>query len=893
MADISNTSGTSDLSYNNGISTKRPTKKLFKPPFDPDSPIQEDTLSAHPYQANADTIVGPVNKDTLPVGHSNQRVLQAPPLAFADIQKTANNFLSTEPVVNLNFREERSRIDTLKNVALSSKNSLQISIAAARLQQPMIMSMPAATYANTYPNPFPDRRESGSVALNSAMLLPNVVQRPSRVPMAQRELPPHSTRTKFLLLIFLLGYLIPAIIGISDSLNLYAIYSHGYHGVQHLLHVRTIANDLKAHPTSLDLNKLHQVQAELEAARGDFKALRGDLMQNVYVDALNSSFPRYVASALALCQIGTDASDIGQALAKLVISAAPSLHGSLLAKSTQPFITPSMLPQIRSTIEYILPLMKDIQAQTPSLSLDIFPISATQRVQITQAIQLLPLAITDLTQAHDMVDAIGWILGVGQTRTFLIQTVDRAELRPTGGFTGQFSELSLNGGRMGPVSLQNIGIYEENKSNAPNVGKSPPASYASWWPIANWGLRDSNLSADFPTSVRIAINVYKREFHHQVDGIVVFAPSLIAQVLAATGPIYVPEYKETITVQNLESKLHYYQLDNVGIRKEEIVEHVENPDIARKLFTKRVSQLLMNKVRHASINDLIGIAHEMLRALQTRDLQVYVTNAQIENLLIKHDGAALMNRSTTHDGLFVVQANVSANKGSQYVRTIMNDTVTLDANGGATHSLQIHLAYQVLDQIYGPDTYHDYVRVYVPPTSTFLGGNGFEQLGHPLCSAPAGLKACSTYDAYGDGNLLCPANQSDPMVETNQINDPYIGLNHPLNQEGPPTNVTSDEPQRNMYAGWVLIPKNCTATLELSWYVPPMGHNAYSLLVQRQSSTYPEMNLTILPTPENCAALKTTGKYFDTILSRDQLFSLPTLTTGNGAKVTCYVQPKL
>jgi len=889
---MSNTSsGTSDSSQSNGIPTKPFNKGLFKPPFIPDAPTQNDTPPAHPQYTPANAPGRPIDNGMSPTISPNQSDFQIPPFILADMQRAAQGSPSTDPIADLSRRGERLKVDTLQHVALSSMNSLQRNVTAARPQP--IMRPPSL---NAQSNAFAGRREPISASLHPAAPSPRVAQqvpgRPPVAPTIQRELPPHSTRTKFFLLIFLLAYCIPTILAIGDSMSLYAMYSHGYSGVQHLLHVRNLANDLKAHPTNLDINKLHQVQTELQGAREDFKVLHTELMQNVYVNAANSGLPKYVSSALALCQIGTDASDIGQALAKMAIDFAPALHGSLLATSTQPLVTPAMLTEARSVIDYSLPLMKDIQAQTPSLALDIFPISATQREQIMQGIQLLPLAVTDMSQAHDLMDAMGWIIGVGQPRTFLVQTTDRAEIRATGGFTGQFGELSLNGGRMGPFKLQNIALFEYG-DNVPNSGKTPPPAYQSWWPIANWGLRDSNLSADFPTSARIAIDTYKYEFQHQVDGVIVFSPFLISRVLAATGPLYVPGYNETITAANFESRLHYYQLDNVGIRKEELVEHVYDGNAARKLFTGRVTKLLMDKVKHAQVNDLIGIAHEMLTALKTRDLQVYVTNTQIENLLVKYDAAAVMDRSTTHDGLFVVQSNVSANKGSQYVRTTMDDTVTLDANGGATHALQIHLDYHMIDQVYGPDTYHDYVRVYVPPTAKFLGGNGFEQLGHPYCSANAGIGACPTYDAYGDGNLMCPANQSDPMVETNQITDPNNGRNHPLNQEGPPTNMVSDEPQRSMYAGWVLIPKNCNATLTLSWYVPPMGHEAYNLLVQRQSGTYPEMNLTILPTPGNCTALKTTGKYFNTVLSRDQSFSLVAPNAEDGAKTACYVQPKL
>ncbi len=887
MADTSNISGMPASSQNNGA--RRQTKNLFQQPFAENVPVQQTTPPVQPYYANTNTPQGQINRSNASyMPSANQHRSQTPP-SFIPQQGPASSSPSTAPVANFNNHGVRSKFDSLKHVALSSRNSLQQNIAAARpyqqqQQQTRVMSPAQNMPNNTYTA---SSRGPDTSANNSNVF-------PPRPPVAPREMPPHSAKTRLILYLFVISYILPAFFGIVDSINLYSLSTHGYSGVQHLLHVRDMANDMKEHVSTIDANKLHQMQAELQGAKVDFKVLHEDLMHNVYFSAVGSTLPKYTNSALALCQIGSDAADAGQALTNMLVTFIPALHGSALSASTQPLITPPMLAKASTTLDFILPLAKDIQAQTPLLSLDVLPIDDTQRMQVAQAIQLVPTIVTGLSQAHDMTGAIGWILGIGQPRNFLIQTVDRAEIRPTGGFTGQFSELALNGGRMGQLNLQNIGIYEENRPNAPNAGQFPPTAYTSWWPIADWGLRDSNLSADFSTSARIAIDVYKREFKHQVDGVIVFSPFLISRVLAATGPIYIPEYHETVTAQNLESKLHYYQLDNVGIRKETIVEHEDNKDIARKLFTKRVSKVLMDKVRHASVTDVLAIAQEMLQALQTRDLQVYVTNAQIENLLVKYNAAAVLDRSTTHDGLFVVQANVNANKGSQYVRTVMHDMVTLDANGGATHQFQMSLVYHMQDQVYGLDTYHDYVRVYVPPNAQFLNGNGFEQLGSPLCSEPAGLKACSRYDAYGDGNLLCPIDHSDPMAETNQqnnINHQYDQLNHPLNNEGPPTNMTSDEPQRNMFGGWVIVPKNCTATVTLSWYVPPTGHGAYDLLVQRQPGIYPEMDLTILSTPGNCATLKTMGQHFDTVLSRDQSFALSASNTSDGAK--CYEQPKL
>ena len=95
-----------------------------------------------------------------------------------------------------------------------------------------------------------------------------------------------------------------------------------------------------------------------------------------------------------------------------------------------------------------------------------------------------------------------------------------------------------------------------------------------------------------------------------------------------------------------------------------------------------------------------------------------------------------------------------------------------------------------------------------------------------------------------------------------------------------------------MFGGWAVVPKNCSMTITLSWYVPPMGHAPYTLLVQREAGMYPELDLTILPTPGDCAALKTTGLHFDGLMSEDMSFTPSTFkSTAKTALIACYPQP--
>jgi len=701
-----------------------------------------------------------------------------------------------------------------------------------------------------------------------------------------------------LFLLFLSAAIIPAVMAFNYGMGAYTTYtalrSEAYDGIQHLLNVKTVFSGLNSHATGfLDLGKLHLAQKEFNAAHKDFQQVQFTLDHAAIIATVVQYFPQYrsqVITVHAISQIGIDITNIGQELIHSATILAPTFRGPLLNAANEPLVTPAMLELVGATIDHILPILSDIQAQSHMFSLEALPVnvSAHQRAQLEQLLQALPQAQADLIQARDLLGAAGWMLGVNEPRAFLVQTMDRAELRPTGGFTGQFGELSIKGGRVAPFSLKDISLVEY-VDNSPTLGMVALPQYRDWWPFANWGLRDSNLSADFPTSAQIAINKYKSEIGHHVDGVIMFTPFLIEHILQIIGPIQVPGYNDTITAQNLEERLHYYQQDNTGLAKQVVNQPGDTTTSSRKRFTSLLAQLLVNRVRHAPPDEIIAIARQMLYDLKTKDLQIYVSNQQVEALLVQFGDAAQVDRSTAHDGLYVVQANISASKASQFVRTIMHDTVTLNTDGGATHVMQMRLVYNQVGPVYGYDTYRDYVRVYVPPTSKFLWGDGFDT-GKPLCGAY--YPACPPTDVYPKQELLCPAGQFQPGAAAPSLVDENGGNWHPLDTVGPPTNFQSDEPGRAMFGGWVVVPKNCTMTIALSWYVPPDGHTTpYTLLVQRQAGTFPELDLTILPTPGNCGVLETAGQYFDGILGEDTPFALRSFVAGGNGSVGCYPQP--
>jgi Protein of unknown function (DUF4012) len=697
-----------------------------------------------------------------------------------------------------------------------------------------------------------------------------------------------------LLAILLLGIALPLGVVIGYGIDAYTTYndlkSQAYDGVQHLLNVKTAFTGLKAHPTGLlDANNLRGAQREFAAALQDFDQLSYKIDHTPIIQTITTYFPQYraqVQAARIASRIGIDISEMGQELVSSAMVLAPAFRGPVLSDTSKPLITQGMLDLVGSTIAELMPQLTDVQQQARLLPLDSLPVSAAQRSEFAQLVQALPQAQSDLQQGLNLLGAVSWLLGVDAPRTFLVQTMDRAELRGTGGFTGQYGELTIDGGRVAPFTLKDISLVEYTATSN-TLGQAAPPQYQSWWPFANWGLRDSNISADFPTSARIAIAQYQNEVGHAVDGVIVFTPFLIEHVLQIIGPIHIAGYNETITAQNLEDRLHFYQQDNAGIAKQIALQPGDTSTSYRKRFTSLLASDLLAQVRQAPPDELIAIARELLHDLKTKDLQVYFTNPPIEALLAQYGDAAQLDRSTAHDGLYVVQQDLSASKASQYVKTTMQDTVTLDASGGATHVLQLRLAYNQIGPVYGYDTYRDYVRVYVPPSARLLYGAGFDT-GVPLCGGP--YAACPPGGVYSGGELACPTGLYQPGAHPPYITSPNGGAWGPLDTIGPPTNLQSDEPGRAMFGGWVIVPKNCTMTVTLSWYVPPAGNSPYSLLVQRQAGLFPELDLTILPTPGDCAALHLAPFHFDGLMGEDLSFTPPTWHPGAGSG-GCYPQP--
>ena len=597
----------------------------------------------------------------------------------------------------------------------------------------------------------------------------------------------------------------------------------------------TSGNGLTPSPDALT-----SARAELVAAQRDFQKLNDRLDHPDWVLSNAGIVPGVsgkIASARTLANIGINGAAMGIVLLDAAIPILTRLHGKSLNGNDQ-LLTQADITSLQKALKQAQGMFNGLQAQLATVQVNDLPVSDTQKAQFAQIKVQLPKYTDIFDQASTYVGALGWLIGTDKPRDFLVQTLDTSEMRGTGGFEGHFATVTLTGGKIGTFSLLDVNNIDyvpkgdyNGQSNGWVYGRRPPSQY-SWWPVANWGLRDANLNSDFPTAAKIVMNAYKCETApvansacsggENVDGLIQFTPDAIASMLRVTGPLKIPQYNKTVTADNLDDLVHYYQENPPGIHETGVILGNTNAPITnRSYFLRLVTQTLEDSLRHLKSSELVPLAKQLVLDLRTKDIQVYFNNKDLQTLLHQLRTDSSISSPAGVDGLFVSQMNVSVSKGTPLISTTITDNVTLDAKGGATHKLKVSLYNKggvTWNDIFGPPTYRDYVRIYVPAGAKLQTADGFDLGPNNLMCAGS---ACGA-NPFPQGERVCPSGAYLPgqWAGTNYSQNTAGSKPGTLDRVGGPTNTKSDVPGRAMWGGWVVIPPSCTANLTFTYYVP-------------------------------------------------------------------------
>jgi hypothetical protein len=554
----------------------------------------------------------------------------------------------------------------------------------------------------------------------------------SRLGISRRRYAFKSTRKRFLVLLLVCVTLFLA----GGSLFAYIQFNATYHhyfalaqtGMQHLRSGAQLLESLQSHP--FEPRTVARAQQEFVDALSETQAIKQGVANYAGFAGIIPVLGPRLEATIHLSALAVDVSQAGISVCALLSILLAHYHNPMNAVNGSPLtqtdfkVLAGDVQEISAALSRAIDEAVQIRPEDVSFDARLPGLLSDFQAKIPE----IRIALADVNQLLPVLPAM---LGIGGSpANYLIEILDSTEIRPGGGFIGNYGILTVKGGQPLSPHITDIDLFDTPFKRS---GRwiPYPASYrwfSRYLSPYSWSLHDSNLDADFPTAARAGEYTYQREGGSiQWQGVIAMTPAVIQRALLITGPIYIPEYHETVTAQNLIARIHYHQLGNAG----EGPDYTPSPDghsSLRKRFTELLAEHFMALVQHLPSNAVAKFMQVLVSSLQTKDIEVYFNANGAEKMLqLFHLSGTI--QSPPGDHLFIVDTNVASNKANDLIVNTVHDQVSIDERGNAVHSTSISYAWTLVGQNYGNPLYEDYVRLYTPPGSVLLKQAGWQPYG--------------------------------------------------------------------------------------------------------------------------------------------------------------------
>ncbi len=296
-------------------------------------------------------------------------------------------------------------------------------------------------------------------------------------------------------------------------------------------------------------------------------------------------------------------------------------------------------------------------------------------------------------------------------KTFLILLQNNAELRPGGGFLGQYAVVTIKNGDVVSTKVEDANLLDQRIT----AKVLTPFPFERMMQLRNWKFRDSNFSPDFPTNVDKAKYFFRLAGGNsqQFDGVVAVNSQVFDDLFNLTGPITVPGYSGEFNSQNASRKL------------EEIVEkaYIMNPELDtqnRKAILKTMAPMIMQKL--LTLGNVTKIADLFHNEMKNRNVMLNFNDQNLQQAAASVHWDGTIPKDWTNDYLMAVDANMGALKTDFYMRREMNYDIDFTQEK-PTVTLNIKYKNTAPGGDWRTSDYHAYLRTYVPQGSTFVSSH--------------------------------------------------------------------------------------------------------------------------------------------------------------------------
>lgn len=296
-----------------------------------------------------------------------------------------------------------------------------------------------------------------------------------------------------------------------------------------------------------------------------------------------------------------------------------------------------------------------------------------------------------------------------QVRSYLVLLQNSDEIRPGGGFLGQYAIIKVKNGEVQSTFVEDANLLDQRI-----VAKiTPPYPFTRKMQLKKWKFRDSNFSPDFPTNAEKAQYFYKLAGgREKFDGVIGVNSHVFNNILELTGPIQIPGDSNVYTSADGAYKLEE-RVERAYLGEDVPAELKQN----RKAIMKKIAAEIMKRV--ATVSNIPKLAEFAQSELRNRDIMLYFTDQNLQNLVasVHWDGA--MEKDWANDYLMLVDANMGALKTDYYMRRKLDYTV--DFTGEKPIGTMVYTYSNTAPRgDWRTSDYHTYLRAFVPKGSVML-----------------------------------------------------------------------------------------------------------------------------------------------------------------------------
>lgn len=395
------------------------------------------------------------------------------------------------------------------------------------------------------------------------------------------------------------------------------------------------------------------------------------------------------------------------------------------AKEFEPSIgiegtTPSTSREYRIYLNELQNNLKGIDKATYNLSIGSQLLSKVNLSVFPQFIQK-PLSqvklanesiVNQIIPAQEIIKYIPELLGVNSRQRYLILLQNPTELRSTGGWLTSYAIVSIDGGQLRELKVDDIYNVEGQLKVAGKTFEAPKDMQKAL-SLTNWSMSLSNWNPDFPLSAKSA-----EFFLNQIDpgtefnGVIAIDTNVIKKLLDKWNGLVVPGENGPITSANLDQKI--FQLHTSFVPGQSL----------KTTFLANLANEALKKIFSLEFQGYADIADVIYNSLEQKHLLIYLpTQAN------KYFNDNNWNGSIKAEYMWTpisVDWNWGANKANLFIEKNHNLLVNVKDENSIEYEYTIFVQNKSKANIYPEGDYINFLRIYLPKNADVSSIKGFK-----------------------------------------------------------------------------------------------------------------------------------------------------------------------